>query len=311
MSKLINTFHVRFDDETKAEIAELKALTADHRYDLERTRAAIELYSRQAERTHPRSITGGLLAAMAGEAANDAPQPELKTLGQWVFEGHDERLVTAFINANGVCRLTNVPIGHLVVDDKHWRMDSDKIKDNPNYFWVDLGGDFDNSDWRVSATRRQPFNDVDYLSTSLDESVPYIDNAVEQNYWLSPSVPKITDADMQLIFIKNLSEVLIQRMHSMDRFSEDDYAVGGNALEAWDILVNLNGDFGIAIGSLVHHESSLLNRVRIARFHKSQCTTFTSKIVCSDWRDEDQNTWHTITEAELPAFRAALEACYA
>ena len=50
---------------------ELKTLIADHRDDLAQTRAAIELYSRHAERTHPRSITGGLLAAMAGEAAND------------------------------------------------------------------------------------------------------------------------------------------------------------------------------------------------------------------------------------------------
>ena len=159
--------------------------------------------------------------------------------------------------------------------------------------------------------KRATVNDVDYLSSDLDECVPHIDDVLDQPNWLSESVPQITQADMQLIFIKNLSECLIQRMHSMNRFSEDDYAIGGNALVAWDILVNLNGDFGIAIGSLVHHESALLNRVRIARFHKSQCTTFTSKIICPDWRYEDQNTWHTITEAELPAFRAALEACYA
>ena len=67
---------------------DLKALIADHRDDLAQTRAAIELYSRQAERAHPRNIASGLLAAMASEAANDAPEfsPEFLELGQWVFE---------------------------------------------------------------------------------------------------------------------------------------------------------------------------------------------------------------------------------
>lgn len=291
MSKLINTFQVRFDDETKAEIAALKG--------------KLDAVAHRLNVGHAMP-TGGLLAVMAGEAANDAPQPELKTLGQWVFEGHDERLVTAFINANGVCRLTNVPIGHLVVDDKHWRMDSDKIKDNPNYFWVDLGGDFDNSDWRVSATRRQLFNDVDYLSTSLDECVPHIDDVLAYPNWLSESVPQITQADMQLIFIKNLSEVLIQRTHSMDRFSEDDYAIGGDKLMAWDIVFNdLGNEFGIVTGFNKYHQM-------MVSFFK-QCAngqTMTGSLNFHLTTMIGKNL-RTITESELPAFRAALEACYA
>lgn len=139
MSKLISTFEIRFDDETKAEIASLKG--------------KLDAVAHRLNVGHA-IPTGGLLAVMAGEAANDS---------------------------------------NSVID-------------------------------------RETVNDVDYLSTSLDESVPYVDNAVDRNDWLSESVPQITDADMQLIFIKNLSEVLIQRMHSMDRFSHDDYTIGGRAV---------------------------------------------------------------------------------
>lgn len=209
---------------------ELKALIADHRDDLAQTRAAIELYSRYAERTHPRSITGGLLAAMAGEAANDPAS------------------ATYHIN-----------------------------------------------------------NDVDYLSTSLDENVPHIDDVLAHSNWLSESAPQITQADMQLIFIKNLSEVLIQRMHSMDRFSEDDYAIGGDKLMAWDIVISPDDNkFGFITGyALDNSEFSLFfigffaEDTRLASaFYKSA-----SEILSLNIR--------TITEDELTAFRAALEACYA
>ena len=157
---------------------------------------------------------------------------------------------------------------------------------------------------------RATVNDVDYLSGDLDECVPHIDDVSDQPNWLSESVPQITQADMQLIFIKNLSECLIQRMHSMNRFSEDDYAIGGNDLKAWDIVVDCDGLFGFAVGDLIHHESNLLNRVRILRLKKFQDTTFTHGVRINGWRMDDIN-WHTITEGQLPAFRVALEACYA
>lgn len=159
---------------------------------------------------------------------------------------------------------------------------------------------------------RETVNDVDYLS----ESVPEIQGMdareiiIDEYDWLSESVPQITQADMQLIFIKNLSETLIQRMHSMDRFSDDDYAIGGNDLKAWDIVVDCDGLFGFTVCDLIHHESNLLNRVRILRLKKFQDTTFTHGAIINGWRMDDIN-WHTITEDQLPAFRVALEACYA
>lgn len=234
MSKLINTFQVRFDDETKAEIASLKG--------------KLDAVAHRLNVGHAMP-TGGLLAVMAGEAANDSN----------------------------------------------------------------------------SAIDRETINDVDYLSTSLDESVPYIDNAVEQNYWLSPSVPKITDADMQLIFIKNLSEVLIQRMHSMDRFSEDDYAVGGDKLMAWDIVIGKRfadvedaseqdhqDEFAIVTGERKKLSSPQHDHLDVLILSKANVCEESTKI--GGWATiyhETNDTYRAITEAELPAFRAALEACYA
>ncbi|MGE6324122.1 hypothetical protein ACQKDA_00160 [Psychrobacter sp. NPDC078370] len=207
---------------------ELKALIADHRYDLAQTRAAIELYSRQAARTHPRSITGGLLAAMAGEAANDP------------------------------------------ISAKH---------------------------------HQETVNDVDYLSTSLDECVPHIDDVLAYPNWLSESVPQITQADMQLIFIKNLSEVLIQRMHSMDRFSEDDYAVGSDKLIAWDILIYEP----LGAYAILMRGPGRINVADLLLIREG------GPMADAGWNTESEAfaTLRTITEAELPAFRAALEACYA
>lgn len=155
---------------------------------------------------------------------------------------------------------------------------------------------------------RETVNDVDYLSGSdLDECVPHIDDVLDQRNWLSESIPQITQADMQLIFIKNLSETLIQRMHSMNRFSEDDYAIGGDKLMAWDIVANPKGDFAVITG---HNQDKRyfggLYFVPYARGNHA-------KTVSGERANEYLKTlgFCTITEDELPAFRAALEACYA
>ena len=163
--------------------------------------------------------------------------------------------------------------------------------------------------------KRATVNDVDYLSGSdLDECVPHIDDVLDQPNWLSESAPQITQADMQLIFIKNLSETLIQRMHSMNRFSEDDYHIGNDKLMLWDIVKTdeVDEEFGVVVAK-AEYEFKKENRSRasIVGFRKfcngyhntahtlSYSLMPTAQLIC------------TITEAELPAFRAALEACYA
>ena len=154
--------------------------------------------------------------------------------------------------------------------------------------------------------KRATVNDVDYLSgNDLDECVPHIDDVLDQPNWLSGSVPQITQADMQLIFIKNLSETLIQRMHSTNRFSEDDYAIGGDKLMAWDIVFDqVSKFFGVVINAndnilsafFLNDHCEMTGGGCARNFHKNSLLSRANR---------------TITEAELPAFRTALEAYYA
>ena len=160
--------------------------------------------------------------------------------------------------------------------------------------------------------KRVTVNDVDYLSGSdLDECVPHIDDVLDQPNWLSESVPQITQADMQLTFIKNLSETLIQRMHSMDRFSEDDYAIGGDKLMAWDIVIGQSyskQSFGVVFAQQ-HNSKEHLNKVDAILLEPKGSHGMIADFANIYFTNND--TYRTITEAELPAFRAALEACYA
>lgn len=176
---------------------------------------------------------------------------------------------------------------------------------------------------------RETVNDVDYLSCegpkpsgmptfiaideyeSLAESVPHIDDVLDQPNWLSESVPQITPADMQLILIKNLSETLIQRMHSIDRFSEDDYAIGGDKLMAWDIVIGRaykSEYFGVVFAQQ-HSSKEHLNKVDAILLEPKGSHGMIAAFANIYFTNND--TYRTITEDELPAFRAALEACYA
>lgn len=307
LAKLITRFEIGFDNETKVEIDSLKGKLD------EVTRALSVKNDSHGDR---------LLAAMQAEAANDAPQPEFKYLGQWVFAGVDDKYQSAAMDKDGKVYLYECGLNDL-----------NKNTDNGHcYWWPSAGIGYiyvctmrDGSNWEHYAIQRKTVNDVDYLSCaapethgmatfisideyeSLSESVPHIDDVLDQPNWLSESVPQITQADMQLIFIKNLSETLIQRMHSMNRFSEDDYAIGGDKLMAWDIVANPKGDFAVITG---HNQDKRyfggLYFVPYARGNHA-------KTVSAERANEYLKTlgFCTITEDELPAFRAALEACYA
>lgn len=280
MSKLISTFKIGFDDETKAEIAALKD--------------SLDAVSNRLKAGNMLP-TGGLLAA------NDVAEPDLKQLGQWVFEGQDEKWVSAHMDKGGSGYYSSLKKSELEAKEKHWGNRWGDVGD----FTKLIGLNFDATNWRNSAIDRETINDVDYLS-NLDECVPHIDDAVDQSDWLSESVPQITQADMQLIFIKNLSDVLIQRMHSMCRFSEDDYHIGGDKLIAWDIVFNVLGtEFGIVTGF------NKYNQIMVSFF--KQCTDGQTMKGSLNFHITTMigKNLRTITEAELPVFRAALEACYA
>ena len=282
MSQLISDFKIGFDDETKATIGALKSKLDE---------VARGLLAKKD------SHADGLLAAMQPEAANDAPQPELKQLGQWVFEGQDEQFESASVRQDGFAAL--------------WSCKADKLRPTgadflsfgkPIIYSKPLGHGFDATNWQNSAIDRETVNDVDYLSESdLDECVPHIDDVLAQPNWLSDSVPQITQDDLQLIFIKNLSNVLIQRMQTMDRFSEDDYAVGGDKLMAWDIVFEpLTSTFGLFTGK---HE---YKKIGSFLFFTNPSKT----VVDWDRAAAAFTRTRTITESELKDFREVLEACY-
>lgn len=301
LAKLITRFEIGFDNETKVEIDSLKGKLD------EVTRALSVKNDSHGDR---------LLAAMQAEAANDAPRiPFLKKMGQWVFEGQDEKWVSAAKDADNEVWLFQVPLKDLATNENKgyslwYAQDGSKAR-----YLCDLRS---SEDWKNSAIDRETVNDVDYLSgNDLDECVPHIDDVLDQPNWLSESVPQITQADMQLIFIKNLSETLIQRMHSMDRFSEDDYAIGGDKLMAWDIVIGNNSfndkrpNFAIVIATsnIEHSDKSSFGIADLTScFSLNQFIHTGQYVKISVWHNE---TYRTITEAELPAFRAALEACYA
>lgn len=287
LGKLITRFEIGFDNETKADIDALKAKID------ELTRALSVKNDSHGDR---------LLAAMQAEAANDAPQPELKQLGQWVFEGQDSKWVSAAVNTDGRAYLHNMPKNSMYFNHSSYGWCSRRFDLHEMQL---IEGSFNPSAFAVGFIERETVNDVDYLS----ESVPEIQGMdareiiIDECDWLSESAPQITQADMRLIFIKNLSETLIQRMHSMDRFSDGDYAIGGNKLMAWDVLIYepldayavlMRGPDQINVADL------LLIRDGGPMADAGWDTTSEAFAIL-----------RTITEAELPAFRAALEACYA
>lgn len=277
MSKLISTFKIGFDDETKAEIAALKD--------------SLDAVSNRLKAGNIMP-TGGLLAA------NDVPEPDLKQLGQWVFEGLPPHIISLGVNPNGTLIGSDIPLDEWFgYDETYGHQFTDQ-----DYYEI-LGEGYDTSDCKNSGIEREPVNDVDYLS----ETVPEIKGMeareiIIDDLWLDNPAPQITQADMQLIFIKNLSDVLIQRMHSMGRFSEDDYAIGGDKLMPWDILFYESlGYYAVLIDSRTKPEISDL----LFFWDTAAATDINWNTASAAFKE-----LRTITEAELPAFRAALEACY-
>ena len=293
--KLIGRFTIGFNDETKASISDLKT--------------KLDAVPHRLEFGNIMPI-GGLLAAMQGHAVNDSNgvvhhgenvKPELKQLGQWVFEGQDEKWISASVDEDGTGVLHNDPKEILEHDIGQWYGDREYKRL--------VGVVFDTTDWMTSAISRETINDVEYLSNKgLEESVPHIDDVLALPNWLSDSTPQITQADLQLIFIQNLATTLIQRMHSMDRFSEDDYTIGGRGadkLMPWDIVFDkVTQKFGVITG---------INDYALTSISLKKLGAKTSKFD-NDWFHADSligNATTTITESQINDFKAVLEACYA
>lgn len=289
MSKLISTFQIRFDDETKAEISELKNKLDEVNKSLNARDGGFWLESKRK------------CNSRIGQIVADAISNQIKEI----------------LRPEGLLKEMSPPDGLLKAMQAEAANDSNGV--TPIHYEAQLHGGwvrhFD-VDLLKPTINRETVNDVDYLSGSdLDESVPTIQDMEAgytildetRNYWQAESVPQITQADMQLIFIKNLSECLIQRMHSMNRFSEDDYAIGGDKLMAWDCLIEAEtGRFALVSGIGFENRTAIINT-----FNQDFNDELFAASYTLDLSFLKKTSLRTITEAELPAFRAALEACYA
>lgn len=294
--KLITKVTIELSDE-------LKAALDDTRKDAAQTRAAVELWQRQAEReSAKRRGAGGLLAAMA--AANDAPQSEFKQLGQWVFEGQDKKWVSAATNTTGQAYLHNIPKKNMRFDHRTgwWHPNSKQDHEIKH-----IDGDFDPSGFAVCFVSRQPVNDVDYLTDSDSEHdiapthEPEL-RGMAATLAVADDMQSLSKNDLQRVFIKNMADVLIQRMHSLDRFSDDDYYIDGDKLVAWDIVIfdNLN-IFGVIFGAGDEDRpASLL-------FLPNN-----GDVVAAEWdvKSYDFSVLRTIADTEISKFKSALETCY-
>ena len=279
--KLPSRIEIGFDSEAKASIADLKNKLDEVNKHL------------SAKDTNDVNV---LLKAMKVEAVNDEPNPEpaFQQLGQWVFEGHDEKWMSAAVNTDGRAYLHNMPKSMMYFNHNSYGWCSKRFDLHEMQL---IEGYFNPSGFVAGFIERETINDVEYLSEVIDDECD----------WRSESAPQITQADMQLIFIKNLSECIIQRMHSMERFSTHDSEIGhsGGGMMAWDIIFDKGA-----------RRFGLVTALQEECIHVVVFFPCLNRMAVSQSQGLRQDIWvgkrfRTITENELGAFRAALEVCYA
>ena len=185
----------------------------------------------------------GLLAALQAEAANDEPDDELLELGQWVFEGQDDKWIGAAVDKDGSGCLLTCDSLNVLLHSSYW-----DIPSTANHKVKMLDGRFNAIDWDESFIDRQPINDVDFEDTANEEKETLESEFLGVNPasgapvdWFGVikdenDTPELSNDDLQHIFVQNLTTVLVQRMHSLDRFSGEDKVIKFGSLLPWDIL---------------------------------------------------------------------------
>ena len=220
---------------------------------------------------------------------------EFKQLGQWVFEGQAEKWQFAAIDSDGRVVIFSSEPTLALADGGRWLVHSEIGAGKR------IGDNYDASGWESSLIKRES------NSSGLGGSMPYIAKTLDHTNCISKLIPQTALVDMQPIFIKNLSEFFIQRMHSMERFSTHDYTISGHGgdLMPWDIFFDPGGHrFGLVIAQQEEHIACVF-------FQPSS-----NKAVITTSQDIHKKSYaarhmRTINENERPVFRAALEACYA
>ena len=266
--KVISTFHIELS-------AAFKAVLDAHAIEMTKTQEAIASFKATM-------ITGHLLDAIQPDKDENVAEPELQKIGQWVFEGQPEYIKSAGLDKNGQLYLSNGDKTELAAG-----MVEGIFKGTKKY-WKCIPGNFDAANWQNSAINRETVNDVDYLSDTPtdDDTAPEV--LIFSDEELAAACLGFAPADRHHLFIKNLADVVIQRMHSMDRFSSPDKLLLGRDLKKWDALVSIDSD---ASADKVFSIAGCSAYGRSSTFFKPQ--------------------HRTITQAEIPAFLAGLEASYA
>lgn len=143
-----------------------------------------------------------------------------------------------------------------------------------------------------------------------------------------PSVPKrLKPHHIATIFNQKMYEALVWRMQQDNRFSADSEqgAICGAGINQWDIVIgqrfahldssserDYQDEFGIVIGTRTDSSSPQHDHFEVAVLTEvSVCKESTNIGASGRIYHEVNNTFRTITVAELPAFWAALEAYHA
>lgn len=227
----------------------------------------------------------GLLAALQAEAANDAPEPELKQLGQWVFEGQDEKWICAAVDESGECWLYERYSDDLKLTHGDWFY---KHYCHPQLSSKIVGDNFRFDDSSANIIDRQLVNDVEFDEDDDDAKAleseflgvdPETGASVRWFGIIGDDAPSLTDADLQRVFVQNLCTTLIQRMHSLDRFSGEDEVIKGDDVLAWDAVVAIARD---SYGSLVNLYGCALTDVCGGTSAFIQRTIYETEV--NDWR---------------------------
>lgn len=144
-------------------------------------------------------------------------------------------------------------------------------------------------------------NDVAYLSERRDfeSSVLSDEDMNDVDAALTLSIE-----DLERVFIQNLSNLLIQRMHSLERFSAPDQKIGINGIKTWDLVFDkvaerfsliVDGPDEDWVSSIVFPSGRFFGGTSV-HFHTNSFRG---------------HAMRTITEDELEKCRKAMEATHA
>ena len=175
-----------------------------------------------------------------------------------------------------------------------------------------------------AANDRQPIDDIDdgdYLDKRQDFESQVLARAFMVDGVFAKAIAKKRDEIINVNFVKSLSDVLIDRMYKLDRFSDDEHEIRGNSIKQWDIVagatyhefddVSFKDEIEYAVVVKVGQKGDELHQLlQILRLCPNQENGIDEGAVTYVFLNTN-NTFRTIRANELPQFYAAMEAAHA